>query len=154
MGLDIYLSKKTFIGAMFDSCGISGIISLKKRGREIPIKLRRVAYVIEDIYHGRKTHWLHELLSRELTDAMENSEEYELGEDVINRLHRACIEVLEHRNKPDFREICKEKLLCDLKPDISEEELNLFLDEVRELAEATGANEKSDDAVFIISASW
>ena len=154
MGLDIYLSKKTFIGAMFDSCGISGIISIKKRGRKIPIKFRRVAYVIEDIYHGRKTHWLHEWLNRELTDGMENSEEYELDEDVINRLHQACIEALAHRNEPDFREICKEKLHCELKPDLSDEALNDFLDEVEELAKATDPNEKTDDAVFIVSASW
>ena len=154
MGLDIYLSKKTFIGAMFDSCGISGIISLKKRGKEIPIKLRRVAYVIEDIYHGRKTHWLHEWLSRELTDAMENSEEYELGEDVIDRLHKACIEILEHRNKPDFKDVCKEKLHFEFESEISEEALNLFLDEVDELAKTTDPSEKTDDAVFIVTASW
>ena len=154
MGLDIYLSKKTFIGAMFDSCGISGIISIKKRGRKIPIKFRRVAYVIEDIYHGRKTHWLHEWLNHELTDGMENSEEYELDKDVINRLHQACIEVLAHRNEPDFKKICKEKLHCELKPDFSDETLNDFLDEVEELAEATDPSEKTDDAVFIVSASW
>ena len=154
MGLDIYLSKKTFIGAMFDSCGISGSISLKKRGKEIPIKLRRVAYVIEDIYHGRKTHWLHEWLSRELTDAMENSEEYELGEDVIDRLHKACIEILEHRNKPDFKDVCKEKLHFEFESEISEDDLKCFLDEVEDLAKATDASEKTDDAVFVVSASW
>ena len=154
MGLDIYLSKKTFIGAMFDSCGISGIISIKRRGRVIPIKFRRVAYIIENIYHGSKTHWLHEWLSRELTDGMENSEEYELGKDVIDRLHQACIEVLAHRNKPDFRKVCKEKLYCELKPDLSDDALNSFLDEVEELAEATDPSEKTDDAVFLISASW
>ena len=154
MGLDIYLSKKIFIGAMFKSCGITGEIRLFKRGKKIPINLDRVSYVIEDIYHGSKTHWLHEWLSRELTDGMENAEEYELSKDVIDRLHHACIEVLAHRNEPDFRKICKENLFCDLKQEISEEGLNLFLNEIRELAEATGPNEKSDDAVFLISASW
>ena len=54
MGLDIYLSKKTFIGAMFKSCGITGEIRLFKRGRKIPINLDRVSFVTEDIYHGRK----------------------------------------------------------------------------------------------------
>ena len=37
---------------------------------------------------------------------------------------------------------------------ISEEALNLFLDEVEELAQATDPSEKTDDAVFIVSASW
>ena len=154
MGLDVYLSKKTFIGAMYKSQAITGSISLFKRGKKIPIRLGRLAYVIEDIYHGSKTHWLHEWLSRELTDEMENSEDYELGKDVIDRLHQACIEVLAHQNKPDFRKVCKEKLHCELKPDLSDEALNSFLDEVEELAEATDPSEKTDDAVFLISASW
>ena len=154
MGLDIYLSKKTFIGAMFDSCGISGFISLKKRGKEIPIKLRRVAYVIEDIFHGRKTHWLHHWLDLELSETLGNAEDQEISKDLIDRLHDACIEVLEHRDTPDFRKVCKEKLHCELKQDISEEELKNFLDEVEDLAKATDPNEKTDDAVFVVLASW
>ena len=54
----------------------------------------------------------------------------------------------------DFRDVCKEKLHCDLKPDLSEEALNNFLDEVEDLAQATDPSEKTDDAVFIVSASW
>ena len=73
MGLDIYISKKTFIGAMFHASGVSGIISLTKRGKQIPIKLQRVAYVIENIYHGSKTHWLHNWLNRELPEELMNA---------------------------------------------------------------------------------
>ena len=154
MGLDIYLSKKTFIGAMFDSCGISGIISIKKRGRKIPIKFRRLAYVIEDIYHGRKTHWLHQWLDIELPETLGNAEGQEISEDLIDRLHKACIEILEHRNKPDFKDVCKEKLHFEFESEISEDDLKCFLDEVEDLAKATEPNEKTDDAVFIVSVSW
>ena len=154
MGLDIYLSKKIFIGAMYISRGITGSVSLFSRGKKIPVRLERLAYVIEDIYHGRKTHWLHHWLDIELPECLGNAEDQEISEDLLDRLHQACIEVLEHRDKPDFREICKEKLYCSLKPDIREDELNCFLDEVDELAKATDANEKTDDAVFIVSASW
>ena len=154
MGLDIYFSKKTFIGATFKSSGINGIISLTKRGKEIPIKLQRVAYVIEDIYHGSKTHWLHNWLNRELPEELMNAKECEISEDVMDRLHRVCNEILAHRNRPDLREICREKLHCDLKPEIDKEALELFLDEVEELATATDPSEKTDDAVFLVSASW
>ena len=154
MGLDIYISKKTFIGAMFHASGVSGIISLTKRGKQIPIKLQRVAYVIEDIYHGSKTYWLHNWLNRELPEELMNAKECEISEDVMDRLHRVCNEILAHRNRPDFREICREKLHCDLKPEIDKEALELFLDEVEELATATDPSEKTDDAVFYVSASW
>ena len=168
MGLDIYLSKKTFIGAMFKSCGITGEIRLFKRGKKIPIKLDRVSYVIEDIFQGSKTWWLYHWLEIELPESLGNAEDQEISEDLLDRLHQACIEVLEHRDKPDFREICKEKLYCkpdfreickeklycELKLEIREDELNCFLDEVDELAKATDPSEKTDDAVFFVSASW
>ena len=154
MGLDIYLSKKTFIGAMYDSCGISGAVSLFKRGRKIPIELRRLAYVIEDIYQGRGAYWLLEWLNHELPEALTNTQEREIDEAVMDRLHQACIEVLDHKGMPDFREVCCEKLCCILKPDISEEAKNLFLGEVEELAKATSPDEKTQDAVFIVSATW
>ena len=154
MGLDIYLSKKTFIGAKYKSQAITGSISLFKRGKKIPVKLERLAYVIEDIYHGSKTHWLHHWLEMELPEVFGNTEDQEISKGLMDRLHQACVDVLAHRNMTDFREVCKEKLHCELKPDLSDEALNLFLDEVDELAKATDASEKTDDAVFIVSASW
>jgi len=154
MGLDIYLSKKIFIGAMFISRGITGSVSLFSRGKKIPVKLERLAYVIEDIYHGRKTHWLHHWLDIELPECLGNAEDQEISKGLMDRLHQACVDVLAHRNMTDFREVCKEKLHCDLKPDLSDEALNSFLDEVEELAQATDPIEKTDDAVFIVSASW
>ena len=154
MGLDIYLSKKTFIGAMYKSQAITGSISLFKRGKKIPVRLGRLAYVIEDIYHGSKTHWLHHWLELELPEYLGNAEDQEISEDLMDRLHQACIDVLAHRNMTDFREVCKEKLYCELKLEIREDELNCFLDEVDELAKATDASEKTEDAVFIVSASW
>ena len=154
MGLDIYISKKTFIGAMFRSSEVNGTINITKRGKQLPIKLQRVSYVIEDIYHGSKTHWLHSWLNRELPNALANSEEQEISEDTMDRLHRVCIEILSNRNIPDLRVICRKKLHCDLNPEIGEEALEDFLVEVEKLATATDLGEKTDDAVFIVSASW
>ena len=154
MGLDIYLSKRTFIGAMYRSSGISGIISLIKRGKQIPIQLERVAYVTEDIYHGNRTHWLFNWLKHELPEALNNSEEREISGDVMDRLHQVCVDVLAHRKMSDFREVCREKLCCSLKPDIREETKNIFIEEVEELAKATSPEEKTADAVFFVSASW
>ena len=90
----------------------------------------------------------------ELPEILGNAEDQKISKDLMDRLHDACIEVLAHRNKPDFSEVCKEKLHCELKPNIREDELNCFLDEVDELAKATDSSEKTDDAVFFVSASW
>ena len=154
MGLDIYLSKKTFIGAMFRSSKFGGVISLTKRGEKVPINADHLSWVVEDIFHGRKTYWLQEWLNHELSQALTNTEEQEISGDVIDRLHRACVEVLAHRDMADFRDVCKEKLYCTLKTEIRQEELNFFLHEVEELAKATDPSEKTDDTVFLVSVSW
>ena len=155
MGLDIYLSKKTFIGAMFSSSEVGGIISLTKKGVPIPIKTERLVYVEEDIYHGSKTYWLQEWLNHELPDGLPNTGEQEIGDDILARLHEACTVVLAHRdNRYALREACRKKLRCILKPDITEEAKNLFLDEVEDLAQATSPEERTEDAVFLVSASW
>jgi len=154
MGLDIYLTKKTFIGGMFRSSEVGGTINLTKKGKKIPIKTERLVYVEEDIFHGRKTYWLQEWLNHELPDGLPNMVEQEIGDDVVTRLHEACTDVLAHRDQDDLREICHEKLCCLLKPDITEEAKSLFLDEVKELAQATSPEEQTDDAVFLVSASW
>ena len=73
---------------------------------------------------------------------------------MIDRLHRVCIDVLAHRNIPELREICREKLHCKWNPEIGQEALELFLDEVKELAAATDPSENTGDAKFIVSASW
>ena len=103
MGLDIYISKKTFIGAMFHASGVNGIISLTKRGKQIPIKLRRVAYVIEDIYHGSKTYWLLDWLNRELPEELMNAKECEISEDVIKAddivTIDTCIQEIPHHRR-------------------------------------------------------
>ena len=154
MGLDIYLSKKTFIGAMFKSSEVSGTILLTKRGKPIPVRPERVTYVEEDVYHGRKTCWLLDWLNHELPEALTSTGEQEIEDNVADRLHQACVEVLAHRDMADLRDVCREKLRCSLKPDISEEDLEQFLQEVEALAEATSPEEKTDDAVFFVSASW
>ena len=154
MGLDIYLTKKTFIGAMFRSSEVGGTISLTKRGVPIPIKAERLAYVEEDIFHGRKTYWLLEWLNHELAEVLTNAGEQEISGEVMDRLHQACVDVLAHRKMSDFREVCREKLCCSLKPDIREETKNIFIEEVEELAKATSPEEKTADAVFHVSASW
>ena len=70
MGLDVYISKTIFIGAMYNkSCGITGEIHLFKHGREVPVVLENVSSIIEQVYHGCKTWWLLEWLNRELPGA-------------------------------------------------------------------------------------
>lgn len=52
MGLDIYISRRVFIGAMYRSRVITGKIELFSNGKLIPIKQESVSSVTEELYRG------------------------------------------------------------------------------------------------------
>ena len=153
MGLDLYISKKIFIGAMYESCGITGEIRLFKHGKEIPVVLENVSYVIEQIYHGHKTWWLLEWLNKELPGGLTGDcEEHQISREELIRLYRACAEVLRHKGEQDFNAVCKAYLGCQ--QGIDQESLELFLQDIKALKDALEDAALDEDVTFTVSASW
>ena len=155
MGLDIYISKTIFIGAMYKSCGITGEIHLFKHGREIPVVLENVCSIIEQVYHGRKTWWLLEWLNKELPEGLTGDcEEHQISREELIRLYRACAEVLRHKGEQDFNAVCKAYLGCQPKEGIDRESLEFFLQDIKALKEAIEGAVLDEDVTFTVSASW
>ena len=155
MGLDIYISKKIFIGAMYRSCGITGEIHLFRHGREIPVVLENVSFIIEQLYHGRKTWWLLEWLNRELpVELSGDGEDREVSREDLIRLSRDCAEVLRHKDEQDFNAVCREHLGCQVNEDLDEEARGILLQDIQELKEALERALQDEDATFTVSASW
>ena len=155
MGLDVYISKKIFIGAMYRSCGITGEIHLFRHGREIPVVLENVSFIIEQLYHGRKTWWLLEWLNRELPEELSgDGEDREVSRENLIRLSRDCAEVLRHKDEQDFNAVCREHLGCQGNEDLDEEAREILLQDIQELKEAIERALQDEDATFTVSASW
>ena len=155
MGLDVYISKKIFIGAMYKSCGITGEIRLFSRGKEIPVVLENVSFIIEQVFHGRKTWWLLEWLNRELDGALSgDGEDREISREDLIRLCRSCAEVLRHKDEQDFHAVCREHLGCPVNEDLDEEARGILLQDIQELKEAIERALPDENATFTVSASW
>lgn len=155
MGLDVYISKRIFIGTMYKSCGITGEIHLFKHGKEIPVVLENVSYVIEQIYHGHKTWWLLEWLNRELDGVLSgDGEDHEISREVLTALCRGCSAVLRHKGKQDFNAVCKAHLGCQVRENIDKESLGFFLQDIQGLKEGIERALGDQDVTFMISASW
>ena len=155
MGLDVYISKKIFIGAMYRSCGITGEIRLFRHGREIPVVLENVSYIIEQIFHGRKTWWLLEWLNRELPVGLSgDGEEREVSREDMIRLCRGCSEVLRHKDAQDFNAVWTEHLGCPVNEDLDEESKGILLQDIQELKEGLERALGDEDVTFMVSASW
>jgi hypothetical protein len=59
MGLDMYLTKKTYIGANYDHNNVTGTIDIKKDCKDIPIKFNRVTNITEQVGYWRKANQIH-----------------------------------------------------------------------------------------------
>ena len=59
MGLDMYLTKETYIGANYEFNEIGGTLELTREGSPIPIKLNRVVSISERIGYWRKANQIH-----------------------------------------------------------------------------------------------
>jgi len=61
MGLDMYLKKRTYVGANYDHNNVKGSIYLTvgKNCKELPIQLNRVSYIEENVGYWRKANHIH-----------------------------------------------------------------------------------------------
>lgn len=109
MGLDMYLFKKTYIGGMHEWNKITGEITLKKDGKDIPIRLNRVAIITEEVAYWRKANAIHKWFVDNYGDGDDNCEEYDVSVDGIETLVGLCKSIL---NTPENKreEVAKETL--------------------------------------------
>ena len=59
MGLDMYLSRKKYIGANWEHRGITGTIDIKQKDKSIPIDFNKVTYIEEEVGYWRKANQIH-----------------------------------------------------------------------------------------------
>lgn len=59
MGLDMYLTKKTYVGAYFEHRNVTGTVKLAVDGKPLPIKVKQISYIDEQVGYWRKANAIH-----------------------------------------------------------------------------------------------
>jgi len=97
MGLDMYLTKKTYIGAEYEHRNVKGIINLTegKDNTPIKIKLERVSYIEERVGYWRKANQIHNWFVKNIQNGVDNCGEYELPKEKAIELLSICKEIKE-----------------------------------------------------------
>lgn len=100
MGLDMYLSKKTYIGNKYRDAGkqIKVIVPKNQEGVVFPtkkIKSERVSEIIEEVGYWRKANQIHNWFVKNIQDGVDNCEEYYVSEDKMRELLAICKRVKE-----------------------------------------------------------
>jgi len=95
MGLDMYLSKKTYVGANFKHNKVTGKIDLKKDDKPIKVKLERVSYIEEQIGYWRKANHIHKFFVDNVQEGEDDCEDYPVYLEHIKDLLDRCKKVVE-----------------------------------------------------------
>lgn len=99
MGLDMYLSKKIFIGANFEHLNVKGSIHITKNGREVPINFNRVSSITEEVMYWRKANQIHNWFVDNVQDGNDDCKEYTVSREDLEELLSVCKEVKEDNSK-------------------------------------------------------
>ena len=97
MGLDMYLSKKTYVKNWdFMKPEQRHMVTVVKNGEEVPyIKPNRVSYIVESVMQWRKANQIHNWFVENVQDGEDNCEEYHVTVDDLKDLLEVCKNVLE-----------------------------------------------------------
>lgn len=92
-GLDMYLTRKIFIGAEYEHRGITGVIDIRGNGKQIPINLNKVHYIEESVGYWRKANQIHKWFVDNVQEGEDDCKEYYVSKQKLKELLTLCEEV-------------------------------------------------------------
>ena len=96
MGLDMYLTRKTYIGAQYEHRNVKGTIDITINGKQIPINFNRVCYVEEDVGYWRKANAIHKWFVDNVQNGVDDCKDYYVPKEKLEELLDICKKVKEN----------------------------------------------------------
>ncbi len=90
MGLDMFLNKKTYIGAQYEHNKVTGTIDIKMDGKKVPIQLNRVAEISENVAYWRKANQIHKWFVENIQGGEDDCGEYYVRVEYLQKLVEEC----------------------------------------------------------------
>jgi len=103
MGLDMYLTKKTYIGNKWAKEGGQELVGLKQHYKTREIKEKRISSISEEVMYWRKSNYIHKWFVDNCGGGNDNCQEYYVSEEQLKELLTLCKEVL--ANKASAKDI-------------------------------------------------
>lgn len=94
MGLDMYLYKKTYIGANYEHNCISGTLALKRQEEPINVNINKIVYIIENQAYWRKANQIHHWFVQNVQGGEDDCKPYEVSGEQLLELVELCKKVL------------------------------------------------------------
>ena len=91
----MYLIRKHYIGGKYDFCKVEGTIDISVAGKKIPIDIKKLGYIEEDIGYWRKANAIHKWFVDNVQDGEDNCKYYYVSVEKLRKLLNTCKEVKE-----------------------------------------------------------
>ena len=101
MGLDMYLTKRIYVGANYEHRKITGQISILQDGKPIEINFNKVNYIVESVAYWRKANAIHRWFVENVQDGEDDCRDYYVSVDKLKELVDTCKQVLSQSNAID-----------------------------------------------------
>lgn len=93
MGLDMYLTKRTYIGAEFEHRKITGRVEIYKDGKPIKIDFNSIRFIEEYIVDWRKANHIHNWFVHNVQGGDDDCKDHRVSRDQLKELLDLCIRV-------------------------------------------------------------
>lgn len=97
MGLDMYLTKKLYVGAEYEHRNVTGKIDIKIDGKPLKVNFGKVSYIEECAGYWRKANQIHKWFVENVQDGVDNCGEYEVSKEQLEKLLADCKQVKENK---------------------------------------------------------
>lgn len=93
MGLDMYLTKKTYVGAEHEHRKVTGVVDIKVNDEALPIDFKRISNIEESLGYWRKANHIHNWFVENVQHGEDDCKEYYVDDSQLEELLNTCIKV-------------------------------------------------------------
>lgn len=93
MGLDMYLTKRTYVGAEYKHRNVTGICEIFADGKKLNIDFNKISYIEERAGYWRKANQVHRWFVANVQDGEDDCKDYDVSEAQLIDLLNICEQI-------------------------------------------------------------
>ena len=99
MGLDMFLTKKHYIGSNYEHRNVKAKIDIKVDKKKVNINPKKISYIHEEVGYWRKANHIHAWFVDHCQNGKDDCEDYDVSVAQLKELIALCEQVLEKKDE-------------------------------------------------------
>ena len=98
MGLDMYLTKKIYIGAPWEHRKVKAAVKISVGENKIAINPKKISYIEEEVVTWRKANQIHAWFVENVQKGVDDCATYQVSKELLEQLKELCLKAKEDKN--------------------------------------------------------